>query len=322
MQKIVKKYGKYLAIIVVLSLIIPLLAITQSDIHIPEAKPAIELTEEDNQIASDISNMTGVEIEKILELREKGKTWNEILEELKRKKTSNNEKKKQMRSNFLTHKGIAKDTIERLREEGFSDENIMKAKLLVERIIFQLQDITSNISGTVEITKPEADKPNTNTDNEDKEDLSSYTELLNKLDINTALYLILKLEQDFGSIEKVLDEYLYTLQVDIDFKLYIVDKEKYIKQKEEKSLGIQQQKIITIAKIEEKMLEKIQYRNTKENIDIKNKEEIITDSNNNEIQKPVPDIPNPTIEDVKPKKPGADVMEEIKIINPMEEEGE
>jgi len=42
-------------------------------------------------------------------------------------------------------------------------------------------------------------------------------------------YYMVKLEESLGSIEKVLDEYLLSLQVDIDFDKYFTDKKSYNK---------------------------------------------------------------------------------------------
>jgi len=47
---------------------------------------------------------------------------------------------------------------------------------------------------------------------------------------------MVKLEESLGSIEKVLDEYLLSLQVDIDFDKYFTDKKSYNKLRKEKLL--------------------------------------------------------------------------------------
>jgi len=49
---------------------------------------------------------------------------------------------------------------------------------------------------------------------------------------------MVKLEESLGSIEKVLDEYLLSLQVDIDFDKYFTDKKSYNKLRKEKLLKI------------------------------------------------------------------------------------
>jgi len=47
------------------------------------------------------------------------------------------------------------------------------------------------------------------------------------------LETMVKLEESLGSIEKVLDEYLLSLQVDIDFDKYFTDKKSYNKLRKE-----------------------------------------------------------------------------------------
>jgi len=61
-----------------------------------------------------------------------------------------------------------------------------------------------------------------------------------------------------GSIEKVLDEYLLSLQVDIDFDKYFTDKKSYNKLRKEKLLKIDESSIITVEEIERKYFETLQ----------------------------------------------------------------
>ncbi|ADU74112.1 hypothetical protein M972_111090 [Acetivibrio thermocellus AD2] len=69
---------------------------------------------------------------------------------------------------------------------------------------------------------------------------------------------MVKLEESLGSIEKVLDEYLLSLQVDIDFDKYFTDKKSYNKLRKEKLLKMDESSIITVEEIERKYFETLQ----------------------------------------------------------------
>ena len=318
MQKIISKYGRYAAVLVGLALILPILSAANNQMPMPEAKADIQSDEQDERIAADISNMTGVEKEKILALKKDGKTWNQLLEQLTGENAAGGQGDKEKRNDFLARDTIGEEAAARLREEGFTDDEIMQATLPVERVIFQLQDITSDMGQQREIPKPEVEPPSSAV-NTPREDSSAYAELLNKIDVNTAVSLMLRLEQAFGSVEKVLDEYLYALQIGINLEQYMTDQKEYHKQKQEKSMGIDLQTIITIAKIEEKMLEKMRQINEKEE-DPQLKIETTPAVHKPEAPNPLPDVPNPKAEDIKPQNPAEQIMNEIKAINPMENE--
>jgi hypothetical protein len=165
------------------------------------------------------------------------------------------------RNKFLADEGLGDDYVDRLKKEGFKIKEIMEAKLLVERVMFQLHEITTENEKQAVSPKIEVEVPGSNT-NRPEDDTSFYAELAGKMDIKTAVTLMLKLRNDFGSLEKVLDEYLFSLQAGINLEDYLTDKRAYQKQRNEKSLAIDREKVITMAKIEEKMLKKAQESNT------------------------------------------------------------
>ncbi len=308
MTQIINKFKRYIAIVVVFALFIPILLIAQNKLKIE--KTSLEITQEDKQIASDISNVTGVKVEEILKMRETGKNWNEILEQLEGKKENNNV---DGQNNLLEYIGVEREYISLLDEE-FDEAEIIEAKLFVERIVYQLQYITSNQS--VQKIQPLINIEE-NTDSE----IEVYTEIEQKVDINKVTYLILKLKNEFGSMETVFNEYLLALQIDLKLEDYITDKENYQKQKEEKSYEIYSEKIITIEKIEQKMLEMIQKENQENSSKIL--EEEIEESQQTTIQKlknPLPEVPNPNteIERYKPENPADKILKEINELNPNE----
>ncbi|MHB8064385.1 MAG: hypothetical protein ACYDG2_17430, partial [Ruminiclostridium sp.] len=214
-------------------------------------------------------------------------------------------------------------------------------KMLEERVAFQLQEITSgsqanhvsqesqitqamqadkyNKSNQVNIEMPKANISGSNKKIDDIADISAYEELAKKIDIKNAVYFMLKLKADFGSYEKVFDEYLYSLQADLDLNDYIKDKKAYLKKKEEKNLSLYEQKVITLEKIEEKSIEMLQ-KDTRSIVDevLEPKNNKSPNNNVNEDKSPLPDVPRVEAEDVKPKNPTDEVMNEIKEINPIE----
>src|SRR5690606_35624573 len=84
-----------------------------------------------------------------------------------------------------------------------------------------------------------------------------------QFDVDSAMYYMLLLESDIGSLEAVLDEYLYTLQIDITLEEYLSDKDAYLKLKEEKSVGVLPNQKLTMVSIELASLEKIQKDNAR-----------------------------------------------------------
>lgn len=279
-------------------------------------------SEEDKRIASEISNETGVSIEEIFHLKSYGRTWNEVLSTLKNRPNLRETSEKNDRDNLLLNSGLDEDCLKKLKNEGFSEKDITDVKMLGERVIFQLQEITSgNYENQVKIEEP---KVSIGANDRDNDDISAYQELSKKIDINNAVYFMLKLKEDFGSYEKVFDEYLFTLQADLDLNEYISDKETYLKKKEEKKLLLDDQKIITTEKVEEKSIEKTQ-KESKESENEASAAQKNDNTANNEKsniaakdKSPMPDVPKPNIEDIKPKNPTDEIMNEIKTINPME----
>ncbi len=307
MTRIVNKFRKYIAILLVIALFIPIFLIAQNKLQIE--KLTVEITQEDKQIASNISNITGVKTEEILRQRENGKSWNEIMSQLVDKEATQNTED----NDFLEHIGLTKEHINTLEEE-FTNEEIIEAKLLVERVMYQLQYITSSQS-------EQNIQPIINTEDSNEEEIRDYAEIEQKIDINTATYLILKLKEDLGSMNAVFNEYLLALQLEISLEEYITDKELYQKHKREKSYEIELNKIITIEKIEQKMLKLIQAENQKNNkLNIENNIVESQHTISQELQNSLPELPNPNadIKQYKPEIPAEKIQKEIKEINPNE----
>lgn len=302
------KYKRYIAILVALAVVITTLAATNPIFLDKITKAMGELTSDEKRIIEDISNMTGVKTEEILKIKNEGKTWNEVLETIKRRGLGSSQSDKESRNNLLTQTGLGEDYIEKLKNEGHPVQEINEARMLAERVIFQLKEVTEETENLAAAPKVEI------TPTRENEDTALYTDLTTKFDLKTAVYLMLKLKGEFGSMEKVMDEYLYSLQIGINLETYLVDKKAYEKDKQEKGVAFDIQKVITLAKIETKMLEKIQ----KDNQLNKSKTglEPTAGSETKETGPKVdtPKSPLPDVVDTRPKNPTEEVMKEINDI--------
>jgi len=280
----------------------------------PSRLPILAANSNEQKMAADISSSTGVDVEKILTLRKDGKSWNEILEELKGKGGST-EDRDQM-DKLLTEEALGEKDVKMLLGAGFTKEEIQQATLIAERIQFQLQEITSsNGNETISAAKEMPETGEVTSENSDN--TAVYKELEEKLNIKNAITLMLKLKAAFGSMEQVMDEYLYSLQVDINLEDYLTDRQAYQKKKNDKNLEAGNKKIITMSDIENEMLKTIQHSN------VNNDTKEVTDSgskpsdNSGWKADDKPKSPLPEVTDVTPRDPGEDILEEIQQINPL-----
>lgn len=184
-----------------------------------------------------------------------------------------------------------------LGKEGYDTESATRAQLQVERVVSQLQEITG-FSG------------------EENPEHAPYRLLLEKIDLPAAVSLLLDLEKDFGSMEEVLEEYLYALQAGLDLEQYREDPAGYLKAKEEKAAEIDPDSLLSLDKIEEKFLSMLQNNNPnkagtgadgswpreKDNFP----ETVPTEE--------IPEIPLPQVGPVRPEDPLAKAMEEIQSL--------
>ena len=304
------KYKKGIAVflaVCVLATLIPIL----TDISSRTATLAAD--ENEQKIAADISTSTGVEVEKILSLRKGGKSWNEILEYLKGKGGSAEDREEM--DMILTAEALGEEDVELLLNAGFTREEIQQATLIAERVQFQLQEIASS-NGTEEISYVQK-VPDTSGISVEKNDIADYKELEEKFSLKTVIRLMLELIDSFGSMEQVMDEYLYSLQADIILEDYIVDIEAYLEEKNNKSLVAEHKKFITMSDIENEMLKAIQQHN------VNNVINEVPDSSMNPLDnmklqnEEGPSSPLPKLEDVTPRNPGEDILDEIQQINPL-----
>lgn len=309
MIKNMKRSGRYFSVIIVFSMLLSTIAYAVIQNNNESSENINAINNQDLKTAEDISNMTGIKVESILTLKQNN-TWNEVLELLKKEDINYNEEL-DIQSELLMSAGVEETTIKHLREEGFSEDDITEAKLFIERIVFQLQEISK---GEV---LPTVDNDTELKQNSD-DDLLAYKELMGKIDISLAISLMLKLKEEFGSIESVLDEYLLSLQTDVNLEEYLINKEDYLKTKEEKIKYLSLEKIITIARIEEKAIEMILQDNTFTTDDITNLDSLNQNMLPNEELDAYPQPFTPNVESVNPKNPMEELMKEIEVINPQD----
>jgi hypothetical protein len=317
----VKKSVKIVALVLTIIMCISILALAFDDFNLmpirakSQEKPQAGASNmDDKRIAGDISNMTGIAIDEILAVRNTGKSWNDVLDEL-------NEGDYQLgnsiaqRRDLLSQSVLGEDELKRLKEEGFSDTQLQQAKLLIERVLFQLQEIVSNESAT-NIMPAQG-----NSMDDEEEGLQVYRDIADRIEVKKCLYLMLKLHNEFGSMETALDEYLFSIQAGIDLALYIADRDEYLKLRSEKEQEFGMQELITAAKIESKMLELLSNKNDVRDTDPSNLIDSVAQKSTKDadtiIDDVLPDIPTPQSNGIKPENPAEKIQKEIDLINPM-----
>lgn len=310
MPEFKKSYTKILIIFIIFSLLLPTIIVTSGILPKTNVEAANVTNKDDKKIAEQISNMTGVDIEEVVKLKNNSITWNEVLNKLKNQK-SNEQGNKDARGIVLAQNGLDDNFLKKLNSEGFKNEEITEVKMLVERVMFELEEIAASSSENVKNIPSTEVESNKN----DEADVSAFSELLSKMDTKTAVYLLLKLNKDFGTNDNTFDEYLLSLQIDVDLGTYIIDKDSYEKEKNEKIVGLDTSKIITLAKIEKRMLKNLQ-KDTPTNNDnksIKDGELSIVDGTSS-IADESPKLPLPDVESTNPRNPSEDVMKEVNEI--------
>ncbi|MFC4305230.1 hypothetical protein [Cohnella boryungensis] len=270
-----------------------------------------ENADDENRIAVELSNLSGVSKEDILQWRSTGKSWNDIIALLSKRDDDLNGTAKAERSQLLADSGLDEDFIQKLTDAGYTQAEITDAKLLAERIVFQLQEIVRSVDN-----RPKQPIADLKDENQDSKDLTAYIQISDQFDLKTAVYAMTVLKKDFGSIDSVMNEYLFALQIGLDFEGFFKDKEKYLQDKADKSIGINPDSVISIDKIENRMLEAIQQGNALSQDDFTTSHDAAAFPVESQMNNPLPDVPNPNAINVKPENPTDAVMKEIQSIDP------
>lgn len=313
MTDLVKKYGKYIAIIIVISLLATLIPIFLNSLKLNQVRASD--SDSEKKIAADISNMTGVKVEEIMKLRNSGRTWNEVLSKVK--STMYDKDNSDRRDNVLTEGVLGDDYVANLEKEGYSKEKILDIKMRAERLVYDLKELTSENDNNIVLPKVDTNMVEKDTE---KDFIKTCSNLTEKLDLKVAVYLAVKLEKDFGSIDKVLDEYLLSLQLEINLEQYLIDSKSYEKEKAEKT-SLFTKEVVTLAKIEDALLKKIQTDSKKTDDKTTTSSSTISTEINDKVKSPLPDIPVPDVKDMKPQDPINEIMKEIQTVDPMRNGG-
>lgn len=311
MKGFMTKHKKAIAAVLLVCLLgtmVPILA------DFPGKKPILAADTNEKKIAADISSTTGIEVEKILALKKDGKSWNEILEYLKGKGGSTEDRNEM--DKLLTEDVLGEEDTALLYDAGFTKEEIQQATLLAERVQFQLQEIT-NSNGT-EITSAVQNVPVAGEiEDAAEDDIAAYKELEGKFNLKTVTILMLKLMDSLGSMEEVMDEYLYSLQADINLEDYLTDREAYLEKKNDKNIEVSHKKILTMSDIENEMIKALQQNNVNNVVKEDTDSTVKPNDNMDQTIDDEPDSPLPEIRDVTPSNPGEDILLEIQQINPL-----
>lgn len=274
------KNKRVIVIILIIALIVPVMGGTIYSMNSinknanQEAKQ--EKIEIDIEKAQALANETGIDLDKIVAWYDSSKDWTQVI-----KLASEN---KELGKDLSDTINVDQDL-----EKEYSKEKIQEANELYNMIIFKLEEIIS------------------------LKDDETYKQLKQKLDNEEAIYWILKLENELGTMQDALEEYLISIQLEIDLNEYFKDKKEYQRIKSEKEV-LYQKELITVEKIEQTALELLTNMNNSE----EEKDTIRIDSNNsNEIKIPSID-PKATIDidSQKPINPLDELNKEIENIKP------
>lgn len=286
---------------------------------IPHPKFELTLTADDRETAAEISNTTGVPVNKILKLRKSGLDWNQVTISLEKVSSSKLNEQMQKRSSLMAESGLDEEFMQQLEKEGFTDDQIMEARMLVERVMFQLDEM---VSGNEAVSvKPSADpvRPGDNQAEEDKEQhATTYLNLQQLFEEKKAIAFALELKDDFGSYQAVLNEYLLDIQLNLDLQEYRQDKDKYEQTRELKKIELGNEEWITLDKLEKDMLDKLQNNlvKDKETGNVVAGKTALAAPNDKQEAAVLPDVTVPGAESVKPMNPAEHLRQEMETIDP------
>jgi len=269
------------------------------------------------QIAADISNMSGVPVDEVLRLRQAGLSWDETLERLKNAdgKTGDG---RAMRQERLSGSGMGEEAMASLSLLGYSDLQIAEAKLIAERVGRQIAELAEP-SMLAAAPEPEpATALSGNLPNDDESRQAVYRELAERFALEEAVRTILTLAEKLGGYEPALDEYIQALQLDLDIHLLSTDEQAYAEQKEQAMIGMRPDELIRLHDIELDLLDRI--RSDGNAVDDMLQPDQSSAGMGEAFEQmdddPMPDVPMPVIEDVRPVNPTQAILDEIAAINP------
>lgn len=253
-----------------------------------------QASEADRKMAQDISDVTGVSTATLLNMKTNQNSWNDVLQKVQD-------------GGVETAQDMTEEELSALTAEQ-PEEDVEEVSALAERVVFNLQEIVAkqsmqNIQETVEVQVPGA---------EDSETEYDFETLAAQFQKNRSIYLTLLLKDEFGSFEQTMDEYLYSLQVEVDFSLCLADRESYDEEIAQASAQLMRSDAITVSLIEQTMLELL---NAKE-------ETAENASDSDHVSTPdVPDVAVPDMdaglsENITPSTPEIETNPDIPSVRP------
>lgn len=270
-------------------------------------------TGSDERIAYELSNMSGVPVEKIISLKSEGLTWNEVRELLRDQEQKEVQDGKDSRDSLIVGSGMSEQTISQLVAEGYEKQTIVEAKLVAERTAYQLSELIQGVDH-IPVTPAPVIEQGISDDMETKE---RYRNIHVQFQLEDAVMLMLSWLPHYDSLRQVLNEYLFMLQTGLEVNRYITDWDGY---QEEKNRILRErvgEDWITAEMLEKELVEVVQKSHKQpENKDIEDipKSPYLVVNSDQHI--PIP--PNPNVADVKPLNPTSAIYEEIRSIDPKE----
>jgi len=204
---------------------------------------------------------------------------------------------------------LGKEAIDRLMAEGLDEQDIQAAKLIAERVAFQLREVVQD--SAINVIKPSA----ADETSEEGQKLEAFRAVAEQFDLEDAIRWMVLLYGEFMTYEAVLDEYLLSLQYELQLEDYLNDREQYLKSKEQKRIDMFGQFIVSTSEIEKFVLDTVQKSNTIDRAETATPAESESVAQS-ELDIPMPDIPSFRTKEVKPTNPTDAIMQELEQLNP------
>lgn len=290
--------------------------------------------QDERAIAADISNMTGITTEEIMQLKQSGMEWNTVLSKLESQQYDVPEYAKARRLQDLVSEGVGEELIEQFAQAGYSRDEVLNAKLAAERVQYQLSGImaeaaSSAPSASLAVAPASGGSPlsylvETSEKSWQEDRREEYEKLAGAFQVSDAVKWTLLLRESVGGMEQALNEYLEALILNLNLNDYLNSREDYMKQKEEKLATKPLYKAITVQDIEERALLMLQNGNEANRDQLGSVEGASWTGQASQREPsisvlPQPDAPKstvPEVRNVKPANPAEQMIGEIQSLNP------
>lgn len=280
-----------------------------------KAAEAYDNLKKERAIAEDLASMTGKSADSLLQMKAISGSWNSVINTL-----GNTEEIERM-TNAQLQQLIA--------ENGFSEDSVSDADVFVSQILFNLEEILRNdsLDSNMAAVSMVHNAPVNNTpvnnaqfhnapvynapfDNDPVDnDMEAYRKIGQAFDKNLATFYALKLQDKLGSIQNVIDEYLYCLQIDVDLGLLMIDGLSYEKALADNGVILTREGAITAEDISSRMLAALQSK--RKASPVADRPELPMSVSNDKPINQLIAMPK----DPRPPDPAKEAMDEIDKIN-------